>query len=99
MLEEIAQRDAWLGVPPLCARLYDELVAERARWTTLRPSCGCCGRYRRYSYVGRYPAGRVHLHPQPERPQQVLATEKHRNLLPKWQPFGTCFLNKLALGA
>ena len=55
VLEEIAQRDG-IGVPQLCARLYDELVAERGAVDNFASFLRvCCGRYLALQLSGGIP--------------------------------------------
>ena len=80
VLEEIAERDG-LGVPPLCARLYDELVAERGAVDNFASFLRvCCGRYLALQLSGGIPQD-ASISIRSLNAQQVLATEKHRNLL------------------
>lgn len=74
VLEEIARRDG-MGVPQLCARLYDELVAERGEVDNFASFLRvCCGRYLALQLSGgipqdaSIPIGSLNA-------QQVLATE------------------------
>ena len=74
VLEDIARRDG-MGVPQLCARLYDELVAERGAVDNFASFLRvCCGRYLALQLSGgipqdaSIPIGSLNA-------QQVLATE------------------------
>ena len=80
VLTEIAQRDG-MGVPQLCTKLYDELVAQRGAVDNfasfLRVSCG---RYLALQLSGGIPQdARISIGSL--NAQQVLATEGHRSLL------------------
>ena len=80
VLEEFAEGDG-LGVPPLCARLYDELVAERGAVDNFASFLRvCCGRYLALQLSGGIPQD-ASISIRSLNAQQVLATEKHRNLL------------------
>ena len=55
VLEEIAGRDG-LGVPQLCTRLYDELIAERGEVENFASFLRvCCGRYLALQLAGGIP--------------------------------------------
>ncbi|MCV2356036.1 ribbon-helix-helix domain-containing protein [Paucibacter sp. B2R-40] len=55
VLGEIAQRDG-MGVPQLCAKLYDELVAERGTVDNFASFLRvCCGRYLALQLCGAIP--------------------------------------------
>ncbi|MFT3815375.1 MAG: ribbon-helix-helix domain-containing protein [Acidovorax sp.] len=72
VLEEIAARDG-MTVPQLCARLHDELVAERGGVENFASFLRvCCGRYMALQLSGGIPP-RVPIHSLDAR--RVLATE------------------------
>lgn len=80
VLAEIAQRDG-MGVPQLCAKLYDELVASRGAVDNFASFLRvCCGRYLALQLSGGIPQD-ASISIRSLNAQQVLATEGHRSLL------------------
>ena len=74
VLEEIAARDG-MGVPQLCARLHDELLAERGSVDNFASFLRvCCGRYLALQLSGGIPQDRS-IPIRSLNPSRVLATE------------------------
>lgn len=80
VLGEIARRDG-MGVPQLCTRLYDELVAERGEVDNFASFLRvCCGRYMALQLSGGIPQD-ASIPIRSLNAQQVLATEGRRTVL------------------
>ena len=81
VLEEIARRDG-MGVPQLCARLYDELVAERGEVDNFASFLRvCCGVTSRCSSPGAF---------RRMRPSPLAASTPSRCWPPKARRRGWC---------
>jgi predicted DNA-binding ribbon-helix-helix protein len=80
VLHEIAQRDG-MGVPQLCAKLYDELVAERGVVENFASFLRvCCGRYMALQLSGGIPQD-ASIPIRSLNARQVLACEGRSRLL------------------
>ena len=79
VLAEIARRDG-MSVPQLCAKLYDELMAERGAVDNFASFLRvCCGRYMALQLSGGIPQDRS-ISIGSLNAQQVLTTEGHPSL-------------------
>lgn len=80
VLGEIARRDG-MGVPQLCTKLYDELVAERGEVENFASFLRvCCGRYMALQLSGGIPQD-ASIPIRSLNAQQVLATEGRHTVL------------------
>ena len=79
VLDEIATRDG-MGVPQLCAKLYDELVEVRGEVDNFASFLRvCCGRYMALQLSGGIPQD-ASISIASLNPQRVLSTELRRHL-------------------